>query len=239
MVDHFRHSIDLSLAQARAEKIIECIKRWREQLDIRRFEYTDHLRVAPTEISHSHPVLTLNTALFNPDEILCEYLHEQMHWYLDGLGCADPSGPLIAELKQRYPETPVGYPEGAKDEYSTYLHLIVNWLEIEAASQFLARERVREIARMKHYYRWVYRSVLSDWDSLEDMFRARDIVPIRPAGDMDVRRPVANLSVHAIVRPARLIRLAHRGFPHQALRPRNARVTPARASSVASGDDPR
>lgn len=185
MADSFRYSIDLSLAQARAEKIIECIKRWREQCDIRRFEYTNHLRISPTEIPHSHPVLTLNTALFNPDEILCEYLHEQMHWYLDGLSRADPSTPLIAELKRRYPEAPIGYPEGANDEYSTYLHLVVNWLEVEAASQFLARERVVEIAHTKHYYRWVYRSVLSDWDSLEDLFRAHDIVPIRPVRDTD------------------------------------------------------
>src|SRR5215467_3302302 len=83
MNDDFRYSIDLSVARARAEKIIECIKRLRENHDIRRFEYTKHLRVAPTETPHSHPILTLNTQLHNPDEILCEYLHEQMHWYGD------------------------------------------------------------------------------------------------------------------------------------------------------------
>lgn len=181
MADHFRYSIDLSLAQARAEKIVECMKRLREQHDLRRFEYTDHVRVAPTEIPHSHPVLTLNTALYDPEAILCEYLHEQMHWYLDGSSCADESGPLITELKQRYPEAPVGFPEGANDEYSTYLHLLVNWLEIEAASQFIGRERVTENVGRKHYYRWIYRTVLSDWDSLEAMFRTHGIVPIAPA----------------------------------------------------------
>jgi hypothetical protein len=61
MNDDFRYSIDLSTAQARAEKIIECIKKLREHHDLRRFEYTNHLRVAPTEIPHSYPVLTLNT----------------------------------------------------------------------------------------------------------------------------------------------------------------------------------
>jgi hypothetical protein len=184
-----RYSIDLSTAQARAEKIIECIKRWRELHDVGRFEYTDHLRVAPTEIPHSHPVLTLNTQLYNPDEILCEYLHEQMHWYEDRLGCAGAASPLIAELKQRYPHAPKDSPEGAGDEYSTYLHLLVNWLEVEAASHFIARERAEEIARNKHYYRWMYRTVLSDWDSLEELFRAYDIVPIASADQLGNKEP--------------------------------------------------
>jgi len=184
MNDDFRYSIDLSMAQSRAEKIIECIKRLREHHDLSRFEYTNHLRVAPTEIPHSHPVLTLNTELYNPEEILCEYLHEQMHWYEAKLGCAAEGSPLIAELKHRYPRAPIGFPEGANDEYSTYLHLLVNWLEIEAASQLIARKNAEEIARGKRYYRWMYRTVLSDWRSLEELFRAYDIVPIAPAGQL-------------------------------------------------------
>ncbi|MDC3911925.1 hypothetical protein KQE47_26715, partial [Raoultella planticola] len=75
--------------------------------------------------------------------------------------------PVITALKQRYPEAPVGFPDGANDEYSTYLHLLVNWLEIEAASQVIGRERVMEIVGRKHYYQWIYRTVLSDRDSLE------------------------------------------------------------------------
>jgi hypothetical protein len=175
------YSIDLSMAQARAEKIVACMKGLRQRHDIRRFEYTSHLRVAPTEIPHSHPVLTLNTELYDPDEILCEYLHEQMHWYGERSGCANEGSPLMAELKQRYPQAPVGFPEGASDEYSTYLHLLVDWLEIEAASHFIARARVEEIARGKRYYRWMYRTVLSDWHSLEALFRTYGMVPIVPA----------------------------------------------------------
>jgi hypothetical protein len=181
MSDEIKYSIDLSTAKARAEAIIECIKRWREQNDIRRFEFTKHIRIAPTELPHSHPVLTLNTQLYDPEAILCEYLHEQMHWYTERLGCAGPDSLLISELKRRYPAAPVGFPEGANDEYSTYLHLLVNWLEIETASQFMMRTRTEAIARGKHYYRWIYRTVLADWQELEALFRERGIVPIAPA----------------------------------------------------------
>ena len=36
----------------------------------------------------------------------------------------------------------------------------------------MARERAEEIARKKHYYPWMYRTVLADWRSLEELFRA-------------------------------------------------------------------
>jgi hypothetical protein len=181
VTDDFRYTIDLSTAQKGAEKVVECIQRWRESHDLRRFEYTRQLRVAPNELPHSHPVLTLNTQLFNPEEILSEYLHEQMHWYVEALGCVEESTGLIAELRRRYPQIPVGFPEGANDEFSSYLHLLVNWLEVEATSHFIARERAEAIASRKHYYRWIFRTVLSDWRSLEELFRKHRIVPIVPA----------------------------------------------------------
>ncbi|MGY3451481.1 hypothetical protein [Bradyrhizobium sp. USDA 4353] len=184
MNDGFSYSIDLSLAQSRAEKIIECIKRWQAEHDLRPFEYTNHLRVSPTSIPRSHPTLTLNAELYDPSEILCEYLREQMHWYLTRLKSADDGSPLIAELKRRYPAAPVGFPEGANDEYSTYQHLLVNWLEIEVTSPFAGRERVEEIARNKRYYRWMYRTVLADWRPLEELYRNYGIVPIKPAGQL-------------------------------------------------------
>jgi hypothetical protein len=178
MSDDLRYSIDLSVAQTGAERIIECIRRLREWHDTRPFEFTKHVRVAPTELPHSHPILTFNTQLYDPEEILCEYLHGQMHWYTERLNCASADSPLIAELKQRYPHAPTGFPEGANDEYATYLHLLVNWLEIEAASRFLKRERAEEIARRKRHYRWIYHTVLADWLALEELFRTHNIAPI-------------------------------------------------------------
>jgi hypothetical protein len=66
-LNDLQFSIDLAMAQSRAEKIIECIKGWRERHDIQRFEFTKHVGLAAAEIPHSHPVLTLNTQLYNPE----------------------------------------------------------------------------------------------------------------------------------------------------------------------------
>jgi hypothetical protein len=175
--------VDLTTAQLSAGKVRDCLLDWRQNHDLSAFEYTQHVRIAPLERPHSHPVLTISTQLFNPDEILCEYLHEQMHWYETALG-TDERSPLIAELERRYPHAPIEYPDGAYDKFSTYLHLLVNWLEIEAASNFMKRERAEEIARNKSYYRWIYRTVLSDWISLESLFRENGQVPIVPAADL-------------------------------------------------------
>ena len=117
------------------------------------------------------------------DEILSAYLHEQMHWYADARG-VDQQSPVIAELERRYPHAPIEFPEGAYDKLSTYLHLLVNWLEIEATSNFLPRERAEEIARNTGYYRWIYRMVLTDWNSLERLFREQGHVPIVYAAHM-------------------------------------------------------
>ncbi|MBS0530010.1 MAG: hypothetical protein JSS22_11560 [Proteobacteria bacterium] len=176
-------SIDLSTAQQGAEKVRGCLIRWREQFDLSRFEYTQHVRIAPNEIPHSHPVLTLNTQLFNPAEILSEYLHEQMHWYATGFGINEQS-PVILELGRRYPNAPAEFPEGASDRDSTILHLLINWLEIEAVSAFLPRQQAEDIARRKRYYRWIYQTVLTDWRPLESLFREHGIMPIIHANDM-------------------------------------------------------
>lgn len=60
----------------------------------------------------------------------------------------------------------------------------MNWLGSETASRFVGRAGVEEIARHRRYYRWIYRTVLSDWHPLEALYRSYGIVPIQPAGGL-------------------------------------------------------
>ena len=110
----------------------------------------------------AHPVLTLgNRFAESEDLLLSTYLHEQMHWYLWYLGTPDRDmvAPFYDELVRRYPDAPIELPDGARNYDATYTHLVVNWLEIAATSEFIGRERAVAVARGTRSYRWIYRTV--------------------------------------------------------------------------------
>jgi hypothetical protein len=67
---------------------------------------------------------------------------------------------------------------------SMYLHLLVNWLEIEAVSQFIAWDRVLSHVRALPFYRWIYRAVTDDWEALGALYREQGLLPVRLATDM-------------------------------------------------------
>jgi hypothetical protein len=186
-LETFAIDVDLESARAAAERVRERLYRLRGRFDLTPFEYTRRVRIAPTEIPHSHPVLTLGTGPRSDDALLCTYLHEQMHWYLWCLGSPtfDPIGPFYDELKRRYPTPPTGLPEAAKDEYSTYLHLVVNWLEVEAASALLGRERAVGAALATPVYGWIYRQVVADWERLGALYREHGLVPMKPPSSFE------------------------------------------------------
>jgi hypothetical protein len=181
--DDFTIDVDLDAVRKSAEDVRDRLAKMRRRFDLAQFEYTRRVRISPTEIPHSHPILTLNTRPQSDDALLCTYLHEQMHWYLWRLGgpSSDPVAPFYDELKRRYPTAPTHIPDGANDEYSTYLHLVINWLEIEAASCLLGREQAISVALATPVYRWIYRQVIKDWDELGLLYRKHKIIPIKAA----------------------------------------------------------
>jgi hypothetical protein len=181
--------IDLSAAQALAEKVRNALVMLRERYNLGRYEYTKKVRIAPTELCYSHPVLTLNTSLRAENAILCTYLHEQMHWYLTWYSHVNRSGwqEIWSTIRQTYPSLPVGFPQGANDEHSSYLHIIVNYLEIEAAGDVLGSDIARDVAAKNFVYRGIYEIVLREWESLTALYRRHGLIPIRPASAMSER----------------------------------------------------
>src|SRR5262245_48557391 len=104
--------------------------------DLSRFFFTTSVLIDPTAIPHSHPVLTLHTRHVKDDELLLStFVHEELHWFLSQNDKATTEA--IKELRVLFPKVPVGSPEGAGDEESTYLHLLVNYLEYRADRQLL------------------------------------------------------------------------------------------------------
>jgi hypothetical protein len=188
--DDLEIMLDFGTVQRSADRVRDMIVDLRSRFDLARFEYTKRIRIAPLEIPHSHPTLTLNTWV--PDErgplsdglhLLSSYLHEQMHWYVTWYSHARPicRGQLFRALRERYPRVP---PDAAQDEYSIYLHLVVNWLEIEVTARFMDRDRVVAGVEARPFYRWIYRTVIEDWTPLADLYHHHGLLPLRHATDM-------------------------------------------------------
>ena len=131
--------------------------------DLRKYTFTREVVIDENAIPHSHPVLTLHTRhLHQDDELLSTYVHEQLHWYL--VDHRRQTESAEAELRKVYPKVPVGYPEGADSEESTYLHLIDCYLEMQADRQLMGAKRAAKVMNFwaGDHYRWVYRTVMKD-----------------------------------------------------------------------------
>ncbi|MFM9941265.1 MAG: hypothetical protein ACKVP7_17420 [Hyphomicrobiaceae bacterium] len=186
--DSFRIDIDLAHAEREAQRVRDTLVALRKRHDLARFEYTRLIQVVPAGPTHSHPILTLGTRFAETEDLLLStYLHEQMHWYLWRLGGPDhdPVAPFFDELVRRYPTAPTKLPEGARNYEQTYMHLVVCWLEIAAATELIGRERAAAVADTQWGYRWIYRTVLADWESLGALYRQHGLLPLVTPAEMD------------------------------------------------------
>ena len=186
----FHIDVDLDHARREGERVSNLLAALRRRHDLARFEYTSVVRIVPGGETFAFPVLTLgNRFADNEDILLSTYLHEQMHWYLWHLGTPerDMVAPFMDELVRRYPDAPTTLPDGARNYEATYVHLVVNWLELAATSELIGRPRAFALAEAQHTYRWIYRTVLRDWDALAELYERHDLLPIRSAAEL--RRP--------------------------------------------------
>jgi hypothetical protein len=205
----FRIDLDLDHAVREAERIRAWLDALRRRHDLARFEYTRLVRIAPGGPTYSHPILTLGTRFTETeDQLLATYLHEQMHWYLSEFGGRDhdPIAPFFDDLVRRYPDAPVRLPEGARSFEQTYVHLVVCWLELAATETVIGRDRARALADTAWGYRWIYRTVIRDWDALGALFSTHGLVPIVPAGHIRRTLTAAARKTRAAASPPRFRR---------------------------------
>jgi hypothetical protein len=181
-----RICIDLSHAERNAIAVREMLIALSTKYALGPYEYCKEVSIAPGVLPYSHPVIRLNTALFTETALLANYIHEQMHWYVTWYAHkhTDQWRAMWAALERRYPDPPIGRGEGADTLSSTHLHLIVNWLEIEALGSLIGAQAAKEHVATLHYYRWIYASVLRDWQALGELYASHDLVPILPAHEM-------------------------------------------------------
>jgi hypothetical protein len=181
-----RICIDLSHAERNAIAVREMLIALSTKYALGPYEYCKEVSIAPGVLPYSHPVIRLNTALFTETALLANYIHEQMHWYVTWYSHkhTDQWRAVWAALEQRYPDPPIGRGEGADTLASTHLHLIVNWLEIEVLGSLIGAEAAKEHVANLHFYRWIYTTVIRDWQALTELYTSHHLVPILPAHDM-------------------------------------------------------
>lgn len=151
------------------------LERILDTYELDRWIFTDSVLIQSYVIPHSHPILTLNTRTTDNDKAqLATFLHEQIHWYADADSLTTEK--VIDTFRGMYPEVPVGDGQGARSEYSTYLHLLVCWLEYDGLRQLIGEEEARSILGEKTYYRWIYNKVLEEGDRISAVVKEYGMV---------------------------------------------------------------
>jgi hypothetical protein len=139
--------------------------------DLKKYIFTRKINLQTMAIPHSHPVLTMNTReRKRPDFLLATLLHEQMHWYLDSR--PEETNHILAQLKQQYVKIPRGFPQASEEDESTYLHLLVNWLELKALEDIIGGTEARKVLGGKDYYIWIYKTVLKDEEKIGSIIKS-------------------------------------------------------------------
>jgi hypothetical protein len=142
-----------------------------KKYDVSKYTFTRTIVIDERAMNHAFPVLTLNVHyLGSDDELLSSFLHEQLHWYLAQHRFAMEDA--MRQLKVMYPRVPVGLPESADTESSTYNHLIDCYLEIQADRQLIGPERTARVIRSKPWYTWIYKTILRDEDRIATLVKA-------------------------------------------------------------------
>jgi hypothetical protein len=142
-----------------------------KKYDVSKYTFTHTVVIEERAMNHAFPVLTLNVRfLGSDDELLSSFLHEQLHWCLAQHRLAMEDA--VRRLKQMYPRAPVGLPEGADTEYSTYGHLVDCYLEIQADRELIGRERTDGVIKNKPWYTWIYKTILRDENRIAALVNA-------------------------------------------------------------------
>jgi hypothetical protein len=124
--------------------------------DLSKYTFTRTVMIEEDATDHAFPALTLNTGFAkSPDELLSALMHEQLHWFLQEHRTQTEDA--IKLLRRFYPRVPVGETEGAPTIYSTYVDLIVCYLEIQADRHVIGEARTLALVRSKSRFPWIYK----------------------------------------------------------------------------------
>lgn len=128
-------------------------------------------------VPHSHPVLTLNSRYADqPYKLLSVFLHEEFHWW--AVNNSKAFDQAIGKLRKIFPVLPSKSPALAR---STYLHLLICYLEYEAVTHFIGRaeadEIVEDLITKDKTYPWVYTQVREKHTEIREIVTELKLAP--------------------------------------------------------------
>ena len=165
-------TLTLKTGSPREAQTKQQLERLLRTYGVKRWLFTSSVIIEGGVIPHSHPVLTLSTRHLQDDELLLStFVHEQIHWLMEAH--AEESKKAKDDLRALYPKVPVGFPEGADSEDSTYLHLLVNYLEYKADQELLGELRARQVFEFwtHDHYTWIYTQILESEGKIAAVIR--------------------------------------------------------------------
>jgi len=177
---HGQVKVDISLKSGSPaetetrEQLLRLLKTY----DLSKWMFTASLVIDAKSIPHSHPVLTLHTRHLKDDDLLLStFVHEQLHWFL--VQNEKETQEAMKELRLLFPKVPVGFPEGSENDESTYLHLLVNYLEYQADKELLGELRARQVMEFwsTDHYTWIYRTVLERGRDIGNILLKHGLMP--------------------------------------------------------------
>jgi hypothetical protein len=172
--------VEISLAHGAAAeaKTRDQLERLLKTYDLSDWLWTRKIVIEDGSIPHSHPVLTLNTRHLNDDLLLLSTLvHEEYHWY--ETAHSDDTAAAITEFKAKFPGLPAGGLDGARDEESSYLHILVCYAEWQKMKALVGPERARQIMEFwaGDHYRAIYKLVIANEATVGDVVKIHKLLP--------------------------------------------------------------
>jgi hypothetical protein len=164
---------EIVFANELEEKTRNQLRRLSTTYNLEPWIFQQVIRIDAASSGSSEPIITLSTQHIGNDlALLREFLHEQIHIPIRGPSLLE----AMDKLRQRYPNAPTELPQGGPSADVTYLHLVVNWLELDAMTQLLGREKARQIASEVGHYTWIYDKVLEETQQIGAILAKNDLV---------------------------------------------------------------
>lgn len=155
------------------------LQRVLKSYDLSKWIFTKSIVIDEKAVPHSHPVLTLHTRHLKDDELLvATFVHEQAHWYV--LRDQKNLAAALKDFREMFPKIPVGFPEGARDEDSSYLHIAVIYLEYRAIRELLGELKAKQVMDFwaTDHYKWIYKTVLERPREIGQVMFKHKLVPV-------------------------------------------------------------